>query len=515
MKIKIYIEALFLIVLGMITSLSLPPLNFFILNFFTFTLFFLFLIKKSEQNKNLFLFFLYGWLFGFGYFLTNLYWISISLTFDQSYKFLIPLTVFLIPSFLAIFYGLVSFFFRTLKPKSKIGSFFTFSLIFGVLEFVRGSILTGFPWNLVAYSFSNFLEFVSIISILGTYAFNLFCISLFTVPAILFTSLKNKKDFSIVILVLITAISFYIYGLSYKGKFDKTVKESNEFIIRVIGSNISLDRFYKDLDPIPVIEELVDLSRPDNSKKIIFVWPEGILPKISQEELVEYSLLFENKFNENHLLIIGTNNYFDTNGSRKYFNSFSVYDNKLKILHSYNKINLVPFGEFLPFESLLKKFGFKSLTNNYHSFSRGSQRNIIEINKDNFSLKILPLICYEIIYSGNLFSNPDFDLIINLSEDGWFGKSLGPKQHFVHSIFRAIESGKYIVRSSNNGIAGIINPIGSIEQRVNFGQSGYIDLKFMRKIQPTVFSLYGNKIFLLVILIYIVMIFLLNKIKHE
>ena len=111
MKIKIYIEALFLIVLGMITSLSLPPLNFFILNFFTFTLFFLFLIKKSEQNKNLFLFFLYGWLFGFGYFLTNLYWISISLTFDQSYKFLIPLTVFLIPSFLAIFYGLFSFFF--------------------------------------------------------------------------------------------------------------------------------------------------------------------------------------------------------------------------------------------------------------------------------------------------------------------------------------------------------------------------------------------------------------------
>ena len=114
-----------------------------------------------------------------------------------------------------------------------------------------------------------------------------------------------------------------------------------------------------------------------------------------------------------------------------------------------------------------------------------------------------------------LFKNPDFDLIINLSEDGWFGKSLGPKQHFAHSIFRAIESGKYIVRSSNNGIAGVINPLGYIEQKVNFGNSGYTDFKSMKRTQPTIFSLYGNKIFLLVILLYIVMIFIINKKIHE
>ena len=103
MKTKLYIEILILIILGAVTSLSLPPLNFFIVNFFTFTSFYLFLTKKSEQHKNFFIFFLYGWSFGFGYFVTNLYWISISLTFDQNYKFLIPLTVFLIPAFLAIF----------------------------------------------------------------------------------------------------------------------------------------------------------------------------------------------------------------------------------------------------------------------------------------------------------------------------------------------------------------------------------------------------------------------------
>ena len=153
----------------MLTSLSLVPFNYFIINFFTFTSFFVFLIKKSNLHKNTKYFFLYGWLFGFGYFITNLYWISISLTFDETFKFLIPVTLVIIPAFLAIFYGLVSYLFIILKPKKLVSTFLVFTLIFGILDFVRGSILTGFPWNLIAYSFSNHLEILSITSIIGTY----------------------------------------------------------------------------------------------------------------------------------------------------------------------------------------------------------------------------------------------------------------------------------------------------------------------------------------------------------
>ena len=157
----------------------------------------------------------------------------------------------------------------------------------------------------------------------------------------------------------------------------------------------------------------------------------------------------------------------------------------------------------------------RSLTNNYQSFSSGEKRDIIDLKQKSFFLKILPLICYEIIYSGKLFDNYDFDLIINISEDGWFGQSIGPKQHFAHSIFRAVESGKYVLRSSNNGIAGIINPLGRVEKSVNFGQSGYIDLESYKKIQPTLFSKYKNKIFGLLILLYIFLIFSFNRIKNE
>ena len=511
---KLYIEFIFLIILGAITSFSLPPFNYFVINFLSFSLLFIFLIKKSYQHKHIKVFFIYGWLFGFGYFASSLYWISISLTFDQNYDFLIPIVIILIPSFLAIFYGLTTYLFLLLKPKKIISSLLSFSLIFGSLEFIRGSIFTGFPWNLIAYSFSSQLEILSIISIIGTYGFNLFCISLFTCPAILILS-NTKKNIGVITFFLINILLFYLHGTLYKDKFNLAIKKNFDFKIRVIGSNISLDRFYNNTNPSSVIKELISLSNPIGDKKIVFIWPEGILPNIDQKDLINYSQLFDEKFNQNHLLVIGINSESENNGIMNYYNSLSVYDNQLNLLDYYNKINLVPFGEFLPFENIFRAIGLRSLTNNYQSFSSGNTRNIIEIKKHNFSLKILPLICYEIIYSGKIFDNYDFDLIVNISEDGWFGQSIGPNQHFEHSIFRAIESGKYVLRSSNNGIAGIVNPIGIIEQNVSFGQSGYIDLEEIRKIQPTIFSKYGNKIFGLLILLYIFLILSFNKIKNE
>ena len=511
---KKYIEVIYLIFIGCATSLSLPPYNYLIINFFTFSALFIFLFKKSNNTHNKKISFFYGWLFGFGYFFSSLYWISISLTFDQNFKFLIPLIIFLIPAFLAIFYGTVAMCFVIFRPKKIVSSFFTFSLIFGIFEFIRGSILTGFPWNLIAYSFSKHLEILSITSIIGTYGFNLFCISLFVSPAV-FILRESKKDILICLLFLVMPLFFFIHGASHKDKFYSSDKVIYDYKVRAIGSSISLDRFYLNVDPVTVIKDLIETSKPNKKEKTIFIWPEGILPDISQKELVEYNWLFNDKFSENHLLVVGINSEKNEKEAIKYYNSLSIYDHNLNLLHFYNKINLVPFGEFLPFENILKTFGLKSITNNYKSFSNGNERQIIEIKKENFLLKVLPLICYEIIYSGRIFNNSDFDLIINISEDGWFGSSVGPKQHFTHSIFRAVESGKYLIRSANNGITALINPLGIIEQKLEFGKSGYVDFKESRVIQPTLFSKYGNKIFIILILLYIFLIFSFNRIDYE
>ena len=486
----------------MATSLSLPPFNYFLINFFCFTFFFIFLFKKLNSQKLKKYFFLYGWLFGFGYFLTNLYWISISLTFDESFKFLIPITVFLIPTFLAIFYGFVSYLFKIFNFKGVINSFLIFSLLFAIFEYLRGSILTGFPWNLIAYSFVNQLEIISITSVIGTYGFNLFCISLFSSPSLLLLK-ETNKEIATFIFFLISLFVFYLYGYHYEKKFYEASKISHDFKVRAVSSNISLKRYYSNSNPVPVIEELIKISDPNLEEKTIFIWPEGILPNISQNDLIKYKYLFKNKFNKNHFLMIGVNSETKVDDTTNYFNSFALYDNELNLLNSYNKINLVPFGEFLPFENFLSNIGLKTVTNNFQSYTKGDRRNIIEIKSDNYSLKILPLICYEIIFSGKIFKKNNFDIIINISEDGWFGKSIGPKQHFAHSIFRSIESGKYIVRSANNGVSAIINPIGEIEKSLDLNDNGYVDFKERKIIQPTVFSKFGNKIFGFSILLYI------------
>ena len=511
MKNKKYIEFPFLILLGIITSSSLPPYNFVFINFIIFSLFFYFLYikKKSFKRDNIFLF---GWLFGFGYFLSNLYWITFSLEFDDNFEFLIPLALILIPSFLAIFYGIVTYCFFLINLKNALSNLMLFSLLIGLSEFLRGLVFTGFPWNLIAYSFSNNIEILQIISLIGTYAFNVICISFFSSLAIFFLK-KNKKEILFCIILLLLPIIFYVYGFYKIKSFQLLEKIKNDRLIRVIGSEIEINRFFENTNTKTVIDELIQLSDPNPDTKTLFIWPEGIIPQINQSDLKDFEFLFNKRFNKNHLIVIGINHFDNISGKNKYYNSFSLYDHKLNVVSAYNKVNLVPFGEFLPFEKILSNFGLKSLTNNYQSYTKGDKREIITVKDDDFIIKILPLICYEIIYSGKIFDNDNFDYIVNISEDGWFGDSIGPYQHFTHSIFRAIESGKYVIRSANNGITAIISPVGSVEKKISLSNSGYIDFYEKRVSNSTLFSKQGNNMFLILILLYIFLMFSFNRIS--
>ena len=277
MRKKIIIDILILLLLGALSSLSLPPFNFFLINFFTFSIFFIFLFKKLDTQSYKKFFFLYGWLFGFGFFLTNIYWIVISLTFDQTFNFLIPVVLVIIPSFLALFYALITLVFYLLRPKNILSAFFLFSLLFGITEFIRGIILTGFPWNLIVFSFSKNLDFISIISVIGTYSLNLIVISFYTTPA-LYILRKSKKEIFVTVFFLFLPILFFGYGSYQKKEFSNSELKNNSYTVRIIGSNISISRFYDNLETEKVIKELISISSPNNEKKMFFVWPEGIIP---------------------------------------------------------------------------------------------------------------------------------------------------------------------------------------------------------------------------------------------
>ena len=511
---KNFLNAVYIIFLGVISSYSLPPYNYFIINFFTFSLFFIFLYVKREKNLISESFFKYGWFFGFGYFLSSLYWISISLTFDENFKFLIPLAIILLPAALAVFYGVITYLFSILYSKNLISSFLIFSVLFGSFEFIRGYIFTGFPWNLISYSFSENVYFIQILSVIGTYSFNLICISFFSLPAV-FILRKNSKQIIICFFFILISVSFVIFGYLKNSQFNSLDSVKNLFVIRAVSPNISLDRFYLRQEELKIINELITLSEPEKKLPTIFLWPEGIIPDSYLRDMSIYRNLFLNNFGENDLIIMGLNSIETIDDKNLFFNSMAVFDNKMNLSKSYNKVNLVPFGEFTPFENILGLIGLKTITNDYQSFSSGKDRAPLNIKNNKIDVSLLPLICYEIIYSGKLSKSNNFEYIINISEDGWFGNSIGPKQHFSHSIFRSIESGKYIIRSANNGITAIVNPIGIIEQKVEFGSTGYVDFTESKITKSTLFMKYGNKIFFIIILIYIFLIFSFNKLEHE
>jgi len=500
-------------ILGAATILSLPPYNFTIINFFSFsTLLFLITVVKKKiefkyRKKNLNYYFFYlGCSFGFGFFLFGNYWISISLTHDESFKILIPIALILIPLFLSLFLGLAIFLVGPYAEK-KISYIFLFSIIFSIFEFLRGNLLTGFPWNLISYTWSWSIETLQILSFIGTYSLSLISITFFCTPFLFIKNRIFKCN------VLFSLILIFIFVINYFSGLYKIINSSFNYnkniSIKIVSPNFSLDDFKSQSD-MGRVEKLIKISNPEKNKKTIFIWPEGIFYESNLQNIQDYKDLFIDKFSENHLIILGVNNF----DKSKYYNSLVVLNYKLEIISIYNKIYLVPFGEFLPLEKILSNFGIKKITQGYNSFSPGKIRKEINLGSDFGNKKIIPLICYEIIYSGKIKNKNQFpDLIINISEDAWFGDSIGPHQHFSKAVYRSIEEGLFIARSANRGISSFINPNGKIIKSLNLGEAGNLELNFPNYNHQTLFSHYGNKIFLLIIFLYIFIFLIFKKFK--
>ena len=478
------------LILGSLTVFSFQPFNFTFINFLIlpFLFFFVIFIKKKSKSKyrkkpyrkQLFIF---GTVFGFGFYLSGLHWITRSLTFDENFRFLIPVGLILIPLFLSLFFSLIIL---IIGPHLdlNISSILFFSASLSFSDFIRAKILTGFPWNLWAYSFSWATEIIQTLNLIGLYAFNLITITLFTLPAVLFFKINNKKKIFPLAFIASFFFILYIYGnysINQNNIFLKS--QDKKYNIKVISPNFDLKYDLSISEIENRLKKLVKYSEPDINKKTLFIWPEGPLSGYSYEEIFEFEKVISDNFNNNHLILYGTNRLNKEKG--KYYNSLLVVNNKLAIVHQYNKQKLVPFGEFLPMEKFLSNLGLKKITEGRGAFLKGDkQKNIIIDN-----LNILPLICYEVIFTKLVQQASDkTNLIINISEDGWFGKTIGPHQHFAKAIFRAIEQNSFLIRSANKGISAIINNKGEVVKKLNINEAGNIEFEV-----PLIKSNYRNK----------------------
>ena len=504
--------------IGGLVVFGFSPYNFTLINFFLFpALLFLILIlkKKTEskyrKKKSLRYFFYLGCSFGFGFFLFGNYWISISLTHEEIFRGLIPIALILIPLFLSLFFGFAILLIGHFAQNS-ISFILIFSLVFSIFEFLRGNLFTGFPWNLMAYTWSWSTETIQLLSVVGTYSLSLISITFFCIPFLFYKKKIIKKNILFFVFCLLIFIFNYSYG---KLRLNNNYIYDEKVTIKIISPNFSLEDYQNESEEFQ-LNRLIKISDPEKDKKTLFIWPEGIFYQSYLEDIKKYESLFKNSFSENHLIVLGINNFVNINNSdeKKYFNSLVVLNNKLDILSIYNKVNLVPFGEFLPLEETLSKYGLKKITRGYSSFSSGDKRNLVNLGLKFNEKLFLPLICYEIIYSGKIKKNYQHpDIAVNISEDAWFGQSIGPYQHFSKAVYRSIEEGIFTARSANKGISAFVDPNGRIIKSLNTGESGNIELNFPYFYKSTLFSKYGNKIFFLIILLYIFLSLIFKKLK--
>ena len=229
------------------------------------------------------------------------------------------------------------------------------------------------------------MPFLQVLSYIGTYSFNLLSVTIFLIPIIaLFNYRKITKIIFLFCTIAILLINF-LYGSFIIKSNDKIVQNDLNFIIKIVSPKIGINRYFENENPEKIISEIVELSRPNNLEKTIFIFPEGVLSNIYLEDLKNYSYIFSENYSDKHKIIMGISSTKDD----KVFNSMVILDKDLNILGKYNKNKLVPFGEFLPFENFFRKFGLKKITQGYRSFSSSNERKIINVNNLNF----VPLIC--------------------------------------------------------------------------------------------------------------------------
>ena len=237
-----FLVFIILFVLGVLSSFSLPPYNFFFINFVTFPL--VFYILVISINKNLLNNFFNGWFYGFGFFSSNLYWISYSLKFDESFENLIIISIILIPSLLSIFYGLFSLSLKFFSVRMNLCSILIFSLLLSIFEYLRGILFGGFPWNLVSFSIIKMTSSLQILSLIGTYSLNLLVITFFCLPVVILFRISKQKKITILFSATLILLFNSYYGYNKIQSSEKIEKKSIFPAIKLVSPRFNIERFF-------------------------------------------------------------------------------------------------------------------------------------------------------------------------------------------------------------------------------------------------------------------------------
>lgn len=471
---------------GILTGLCFAPIYFF-----PGLLGFSFLAHHIHKSSHLKQSLIIGYLFGFGLFLSSLYWISFSIfVYINEFWWVFPFALLGIPLFLSIFCCLFSGVMFYLRNHSYYQLLFcTFWIL---TEWVLSRIFTGFPWAMIGYSFTFSEALSQSASLFGV-------LGLSFIAVYVGTCLYKRDERAILIFTsVIILATMMFYGNARLKKFPT---EYTDIQVKIVQPSIkqeskwSPEMFWNNLD------KLIALSS-DSNKADLIIWPESALILSYSSPLIANKL---QKFlvKSNSILITGSTEeegVFD-HDDYKLFVSMVAIDPNMRQVFLYNKTHLVPFGEYIP---LKKYIPIKKLTYGTLDYTPGIRTNVF-INSLN--LNIYPLICYEIIFFNEITTNNKLsDVIITITNDAWYGNSSGPYQHFAISKLRAIEYGLPLIRAANNGISAVIDPVGRVIEKLELNEINTLSSQLPKKLRETT-SFSCNNCVTVIIMLFMIALF--------
>lgn len=484
------------LILGVICSFGQPPYNFLLSSLISLALFF-YLLAESKNSKEASKI---GYCFGYGYFIYSFSWVSESvLAYGDVLKYLYPLGIILIPACMALYFAFMSYLIHR-WAKSDI---FITAIIWLMFELIRSYLYIQVPWLLVGYVWSNSIvkQTASIFSIWGLSFLSLIWVgairdSITFVLSKFFTNfyLDYKKSLAIILAALISFIACYLFSLHRIHCPPHLIEQSTK--IRIVQANIEQNIDLRIKNSYQNLLTHISLSKDAKDKGINYIiWPES-----SHEFNLDQSLLNILKPIIPSAGGIIINSVRTNPFEQKIWNSLFTVNADGMITDSYDKIHIVPLGEFIPFRAILPFIN--KITPGSVDFSRGAEYKII-----NTEPAFLPSICYEDAFPTN--SDKIFTWIVNITNDGWFGTSFGPYQHLVIASYRSIEQGVPMIRASLTGISAVINSFGEIEKNIPLLTQGIIDAQLPGYIENyTLYHNYGN----LTVFLLIISVFLIKKI---
>jgi len=473
--------------LGIGATAALPPLQIVPLVFVAFTGLTWLLEAADDDRRPLRRAFLAGWWFGFGHFVTNLYWLAHALLIDAAqFGWMVPFAVFGLSGFFALFTGAACAATQATRTRGM-ARVLVLALAWTAAEWLRGHVLTGFPWNLIGTVWNGTLPVMQVASLVGLYGLGLLTVVLAALPATITTS-GGRRWIGPAVAVLMVGVAALFGAWRLAGEIPSEPGPRLRLVQPNVPQSLKWDPAQREAN----LAKTLALSRSAGlESRTVVVWPETAVPFVVTDFNEQGPALRQGLATAvppGGLLITGAPRAErDPQRRLVLWNSLHALDGSGAIVATYDKFHLVPFGEYVPLRSILN---IAKVTVGTIDFSPGPGLQALPLPG---LPAASPLICYEVIFPGRVVapaSRPAW--LLNVTNDAWFGLSSGPYQHFAAARFRAVEEGLPLVRAANNGISAVVDSYGRIGAELGLGETGVVDAHLPPSLPPTLYARFGD-----------------------